>query len=165
MVRWLKKSLNETCLTWSHMHEKSRWLNFKMAQNLKITCFYWDDSLFWAISLFMIEKMNHLSKKTRDRDFEPFWNWAISISHAYDFTRNMSRSMTFWAISPYPLYRVLFMSKSRLRFILKKTNSIRFWLGSNSKWITVACTDLSFTERCNHCQYCPFDRIGSHWAD
>ena len=46
--------------------------------------------------------MSHLSKKTRDRDFEPFWNWAISISHAYDFTWDMSPSMTFWAISAYP---------------------------------------------------------------
>ena len=34
MLRWLKKSSKETCLTWSHMNEKSRWLNFKMAQNL-----------------------------------------------------------------------------------------------------------------------------------
>ena len=34
MVRWLKKSSNETCLPWSHIHEKSRWLNFKMTQNL-----------------------------------------------------------------------------------------------------------------------------------
>ena len=45
MVRLLKKSSNETCLPWSHMHEKSRWLNFKMAQNLDHVSFYWDGSL------------------------------------------------------------------------------------------------------------------------
>ena len=56
MVRWLKKWSNETCLTWSHIHEKSRWLNLKMAQNLDHVSFYWDGSLFWAISVFMIEK-------------------------------------------------------------------------------------------------------------
>ena len=43
-------------------------------------------------------------RKTRDRDSESFSNWAISISHAYDFTWDMSPSMTFWAISPYPPY-------------------------------------------------------------
>ena len=50
-------------------------------------------------------KVSHLSKKTRDRDFEPLWKWAISISHAYDFTWDMSPSITFWAISPYPPYQ------------------------------------------------------------
>jgi len=46
MLRWLKKSSKETCLTWSHIHEKSRWLNFKMAQNLDHVSFYWDGSGF-----------------------------------------------------------------------------------------------------------------------
>ena len=50
----------------------SKWLK------ISIMCFYWDGSLFWVILVFMIEKFSHLSKKTRDRDFEPFWNWAIS---------------------------------------------------------------------------------------
>ena len=94
MVRWLKKSSKETCFTWSHMHEKSRWLNFKMAQILDHVPFCWDGSLFGPRKIEM----------TRDRDFERFWNWAISISHAYDFTWDMSPSMTFWAISPYPSY-------------------------------------------------------------
>ena len=33
MVRWLKQSSNKICITWSRMHKKLRWLNFKMAQN------------------------------------------------------------------------------------------------------------------------------------
>ena len=104
MVRWLKKSSKETCLTWSYMHEKSRWLNFNMAQNLDHVSFCLDGSLFEQSRFFSAQKVSHLSKKTRDRDFEPFWNWAISISHAYNFTWNMSPSMTFWAISPYHPY-------------------------------------------------------------
>jgi len=45
-------------------------------------------------------KSYHMTQKTRDRDFEPFWIWAISIFHAYDFTWDMSHSITFSAISP-----------------------------------------------------------------
>ena len=58
------------------MHEKSRWINFKMAQNLDHVSFYWDGSLFWAISVFMIEKVSHLSKNTWSR----FWA-ILKLSH------------------------------------------------------------------------------------
>ena len=77
---------------------------------LKITLrkVWWDGSksLFEPSRFFSTEKISHLSKKTRDRDFEPFWNWAISISHAYDFTWDMSPSVTFSAISRYFPYKI-----------------------------------------------------------
>jgi len=89
-------------LTWSHMHKKSRWLNFKMAQTLDHVSFYRDGSLFWTISVLMIVKVSHLSKKT---------HWTIMISHSYHMQRSLmhiigriwdiSHSMTFWAISQY----------------------------------------------------------------
>ena len=61
IVRWLKKSLKGTCLTWSHMHEKSRWLNFKMAQNL--------DHVF---STEMAHFFNHKNRNGSKK-------WAISV--------------------------------------------------------------------------------------
>ena len=60
MVGWLKKSSNKTSLTWSHLHEKSRWPSFKIAPNLDHVSFHWDGSLF--------------SRKNRDGK-----NWAISV--------------------------------------------------------------------------------------
>ena len=84
MVRWLKKSSNETCFTWSHMHEKSRWLTFKMAQNLDHVSFYWDGSLFQQKKIEMAQKVSHLSKKTRDWAILPFWA-ILKVSH-FDFS-------------------------------------------------------------------------------
>ena len=72
MVRWLKKSSNETCVTWSHMQEKSRWFNFKMAQNLDHVSFYWDGSLFWAISVFMIVDFSCIWLHVRNVSFDHF---------------------------------------------------------------------------------------------
>jgi len=76
----------------------SKWIK------ISITCFLlrW---LTFSIIRIEIAKNGSSQKKTRDRNFEPFWNWAISISHACDFTWNMSHSMTFWAISPNPPYQ------------------------------------------------------------
>ena len=91
----------------------SKWLK------ISIMCLFAEMAHFLShLDFSRPQKVSHLSKKTRDRDFEPFWNWAISISHAYDFTWDMSPSMTFWAISPYPPYTY---------FIPKKALLLRFF--------------------------------------
>ena len=38
--------------------------------------------------------------------FEPFWSWAIPISHTYEFTWDVSPSMTFWAISRWDFHHI-----------------------------------------------------------
>ena len=64
-----QKSSKETCLTWSQMHEKLRWLNFKIAQNLDHVSFYWDGSLFWGL-----DKIKSGSKNIS----APVWIWSKS---------------------------------------------------------------------------------------
>ena len=98
----LKKSSKEGCFTWSHTHEILRWLIFSILK-------FWDGSKFekkMNSSYRTFRILSHLKNEARDRDFDPFRNWSISKSHAYDFTWNMPASMTFWAISNYPLYFV-----------------------------------------------------------
>ena len=105
-----QKVIEGGIVTWRHMHEILRWLNFELAQNLDHVSKPRDGSLFqtwnsemaqnskqsisriqflfefWAISEFRSEKVSTLGVLTRDRDFEPFCSWAISKSHAYAST-------------------------------------------------------------------------------
>ena len=52
--------------------------------------------LFWPISVFIIEKVSHLSE-TSDRNFSNL-DFSCIWYAAYDFTWDMTPSMTFWAI-------------------------------------------------------------------
>ena len=117
VLRWLFKPSYHTPPPVSHVMLFAWEIEMAEIQNgsKSQSRFCWDGSLFQAkkprwlkirsiqfpeFNFFRI--LSHLSKKTRDRYFQPFWNWAISNSHAYDFTWEMSPAMTFWAISPYP---------------------------------------------------------------
>ena len=90
-----------------HMHEKSRLLKFRSLVSLR-----------WLTFSIIKTEMGQKSWKTRDRDFEPFWNWAISISHAYDFTWDMSPSMTFFQPSHHTVWSIppVKLKKSRTVF-------------------------------------------------
>ena len=47
IVRWLKKSSNETCLTWSHMHLILKWLKIRTIHfSLISSSKYWSH-VFW----------------------------------------------------------------------------------------------------------------------
>ena len=109
--KWLKISI--TCF----FAEMAHFSRLKIQDGSKFEAFRFSNSCSFRIlshlDYFSTEKVSHLSRKTRDRDSEPFSNWAISISHAYHFTWDMSPSMTFWAISPFPLYTEFSMCRGR----------------------------------------------------
>ena len=97
---WLKISI--TCQNFEMAHfsrpKNLRWLKIRSMQYLEYIFF----SNFEPSRSLRSEKVNHLWVLTRDRQFEPTRSWAISNSHAYDFTWNIPPSMTFWAILRYP---------------------------------------------------------------
>ena len=164
MVRWLKKLSKETCLTWSHMHENSRWLNFKMAENIDHVSFCLGGSNFekklnprnWMLRIlshlgFLAWKSEPSQQKTRDWDFEPLWIWAISISHANDITweyraysfeiemaQNLNHSFfLYFLFEIYITCLFAWMAPNSKRIWIREIECFEFWaisLFSLKKW-------------------------------
>ena len=106
-----QKVIEGGIVTWRYMHEILRWLNFKLAQNLRSRVKtprwltfsdqkLWDsskfeqklDSRYWLLRILSHLRVSGLKKWAISEfwhvivDFEPIWSWAISKSHAYAFT-------------------------------------------------------------------------------
>ena len=76
---WLKISITYFFAEMAHF--------FRLRDGSKFEAFYFSNSCSFRIlshlDYFSTEKVSHLSKKTRDRDSEPFSNWAISSFPSY----------------------------------------------------------------------------------
>ena len=98
VLEMAQKVIEGGVVTWRHMHEILRWLNFKLAQNLRSRRKNSEPSRgFEPSQSLRSEKVNHLGVLTRDQDSEPTRSWAIPKSHAYAFTwRNLLR----WLFEP-----------------------------------------------------------------
>ena len=117
MVRWLKQSLNKTCLTWSHMHEKSRWLK------VSITCLFTEMAHFfddWNLRDFEIESSRFLMHMTSRETC--LLRWLFESSHhtpvhsrqfARTFSNKIARSLTLWVVLTWRLPKFdLFFGRS-----------------------------------------------------
>ena len=71
-----QKVIEGGIVTWRHMHEILRWLNYKLVKNLDHVSKLRDDSLFQTENSKIAQNSSHLAVShlevlTRDRDFEP----------------------------------------------------------------------------------------------
>ena len=120
MVRWLKKSSNETCFTWSHMHEKSRWLSLKMAKNLDHVSFYWDGSFFRKKSRWLKKSSNETCLTWSHMHLILKWLKIRTIHFSLIF------SSKYWSRVFWPKWLTFFSSK------MLKWLKIRIIFASNS---------------------------------